>query len=109
MFKTSRNGPLPGKYFPYGISQSAGIQECRKIIMRQNAFLTFIQIIAIQGLKEEILDTIVEYRDENGMKVKQRAREILTSCLGVRALEKSIQLRKKENTLQFTKGTKKLR
>lgn len=67
IFKTAKNGMLPGKYVPYGISQSIGTEEYRKILMRQNAFLAPTKIIGIQDLTEEIRESTVEYRDENGM------------------------------------------
>jgi hypothetical protein len=56
LFKASKKGQLPGKYYPYCILKSEGVEEYRKILKRQNAFLASTQVIGIQGLTEGILE-----------------------------------------------------
>ena len=57
--------------------------------MRQNAFLASTQIVRIQGLTEAALESIIGYRDGNGMEIETKARDLLTKYHGVLALEKT--------------------
>jgi hypothetical protein len=89
IFKAVRNGQLPGKYFPYGVSQTLGSEEYRKVLMRQNAFLAATVVVGIQGLTEEALNSEISYRNGNGLEVQTKARDMLTQHQGIMALEKT--------------------
>jgi hypothetical protein len=89
LFKASKNGTLPGKYYPYGISKSLGQEEYRKILKRQNAFLAATQIIGVQGLTEEILEAKFDTNESDGSIKQKSARELLTGHYSVIALEKT--------------------
>jgi hypothetical protein len=89
IFKAAKKGQLPGKYFPYRVSQTLGGEEYQRILMRQNAFLASTHVVGIQGLTEEALDSIISYRNGNGLEVESKARDLLTQHHGVLALEKT--------------------
>lgn len=89
IFKAAKNGQLQGKYFAYGLSQTVGNEENRKILMRHYAFLASTQIVGIQGLTEAALDSTISYRDGNDMEIETKARDLLTKNQGILALEKT--------------------
>ena len=62
IFKAARNAQLPGKYFPYGASQTLGGEEYRKILMRKNAFLASMQVARIHGITEEAIGMETEWK-----------------------------------------------
>jgi hypothetical protein len=89
LFRASKNGTLPGKYFPYGISKTLGVDEYRKILQRQNAFLATTQVIGIQGLTEELLKAEFSTNEKDGSIKMRTAREILTGHFSIISLEKT--------------------
>ena len=89
IFKAAKKGQLPGKYFPYGVSQTLGGEEYQRILMRQNAFLASTQVVGIQGLTEHALDATISYKNGKGLEVESKARDFLTQHYGVYALEKT--------------------
>ena len=89
IFKAAKKGELPGKYFPYGVSQTLGGEEYQRILMRQNAFLSSTQVVGIQGLTEQALDATISHLDGKALEVESKARDFLTQHYGVYALEKT--------------------
>ena len=88
LFTVAKKNILPGRYYPYGISRSLGMEEYKNILKRQNAFLEETQIIGIQGLTEEILDFDIRCNDR-GTEVTKSVREIITEFPSVYSLEKT--------------------
>jgi hypothetical protein len=89
IFKAAKKGELPGKYFPYGVSQTLGGEEYQRILMRQNAFLASTQVVGIQGLTEQALYATISHLDGKALEVESKARDFLTQHYGVYALEKT--------------------
>ena len=89
LFKAAKKDQLPGKYYPYGISKAIGIEEYRRVLKRQNAFLESTQLIGIQGLNEEILKTKIDVSQEDEMGTEKSVRDIILSNETVMSIEKT--------------------
>ena len=89
LYKAAKKELLPGRYYPYGISKTIGVEEYRRVLKRQNAFLASVEIIGVQGLMEEILDAKIEVSSDQGMDVEKSGREILLTNEGVISVEKT--------------------
>lgn len=47
LFKVAKKNQLPGRYYPYGISKTLGVEEYQTILKRQNAFLASVHMIGM--------------------------------------------------------------
>ena len=89
LYKAARNELLLGRYYPYGISKTIGIEEYRMVLKRQNAFLASVEIIGGQGINEEILNAKIDASSDQGMEVEKSGRQILLTNEGVISIEKT--------------------
>ena len=88
LFNAAKKHLLPGRYYPYGISRSVGMEEYKNILRRQNLLLETTEIISIQGMTEEVLDSDFKCH-EGDTKLLKTAREIITQRTNVLSLEKT--------------------
>mgnify|MGYP003492990338 CR=1 FL=1 len=89
LFKAAKKEQLPGKYFPYGISKSIGVEEFRRILKRQNAYLASVELVGVQGLTDEILAAKIDFTEGEDMLEEKSVKEILLSNDAILGIEKT--------------------